>query len=76
MPATIEMKRNSKKMSSEDKGVLNMIEKLKSELALMHQNLDYVTDETLIDSYIYELKAIHMKYQYYIKICKERGIAY
>ena len=76
MPAVIEMKRNNKKMSREDKCVLVMIDKLKSELALMHQNLDYVTDETLIDSYIYELKAIHMKYQYYIKICKERGIAH
>ena len=76
MPAVIVMKRNDKKMSREDKGVLVMIEKLKNELALMHQNLDYVTDETLIDSYIYELKAIHMKYQYYIKICKERGIAH
>jgi len=73
MSPVMEMKRN-KKMSIEDKSVLTTLENLKDELAVMHQNLDYVTDEALIDSYIYELKAIHMKYQYYIKICKEKGI--
>ena len=62
------------KFSDEDIIVLSTLEDLKQEIKLMRNNLDCVTDETLIDSYIYELKAVQMKYQYYIKLCKERGL--
>ncbi len=63
-----------KKMSSEDFEVLEALKKLQLELECMHKNLDYVTNPVLIDSCIYELKALHMKYEYYLSLCKERGI--
>ena len=61
-------------MPQEDRDILDTIRLLKEDLDYVHQNLDCVTDPALIDSYIYELKAVQMKYQYYLGICKERGI--
>jgi len=38
------------------------------------QRLEYITENELIDSTIYEIKALEKRYEYYIRICKERGI--
>ncbi len=61
-------------MPEEDRDILTTLKMLKTDLDYVHNNLDYVTDPVLIDSYIYEIKAIQMKYKYYLGICKERGI--
>ena len=58
-----------------DSEILSAILALRGELSLMQRNLDYVTDELLIDSYIYGIKAVNIKYQYYLRLCKERGLA-
>lgn len=62
------------KLKNEDMEILVMLEKLKRELDFLHNNFDQITDPVLIDSCIFEMKAIHMKYQYYLNECKERGI--
>jgi len=36
--------------------------------------LDTLTDQNLIDAHIYEMKAVNMRYKYYLEMCKERGI--
>ena len=64
-----------RKTTEEEKEVLRTLENLRCDLDVTQKNLDTVTDETLIDSYIYELKAVQMKYAYYIKLCKEKGLA-
>jgi hypothetical protein len=61
-------------LSPEDMSIVNALFELKDSMDLLHSNLDSVTDSVLIDSYVYELKAAHMKYQYYLTLCKERGI--
>lgn len=39
------------------------------------QKLQYITEDELIDSTIYEIKALEKRYEYYIRICKEKGIS-
>jgi hypothetical protein len=58
----------------EDIRILKTLDKIKADLQLAHQNFDEATDETLIDVYIYEMKALNMKFKYYHGICKERGL--
>ena len=62
------------KLSEDDSFVLTTLEQLQSDLAHVHHSLNTVTDPILIDGYIFEMNAIHMKYQFYMKLCKERGL--
>lgn len=67
-------KNKIKNESEDDEQIKNMLESIKRELEFVHRSFDYITDDALIDSYIYEIKSLNMKYQYYIKLCKERGL--
>ena len=60
--------------TEDDVLVLTTLEQLRADLAVVHQSLNTVTDPMLIDSCIYEMNAIHMKYQFYMKLCKSRGL--
>ncbi len=53
--------------------VESILDGLNAELANLHNMYDNVTDPMLIDGFIYEIKATHMKYQYYLKLRKEAG---
>lgn len=70
-----QIKKANKSISSEDYEVLMALEKLKNDLEFVHKNLDCVTNPTLIDSYIYEIKSLNMRYQFYLQLCKEKGLA-
>ena len=50
------------------------IEKVKKALECAYANFDFVSEPDLVDSYIYEVKAIQLKYQYLIQQAKELGI--
>jgi hypothetical protein len=54
--------------------MLTVLMSLRADIDIAYRNLDTVTDDDLIDGFIYELKAANMKYSYYLKLCKERGI--
>ena len=62
------------KLSKEDALLLATMEKLQSDLAASHNFLDTVTDPDLIDSYIYEINALNMRYKFYLQECKARGL--
>jgi len=64
----------SKRLSQEDIEVVAALEAVKSDMEFLHNCFDHTTDAILIDSLIYELKAANLKYQYYINLCKEKGI--
>ena len=64
----------TKQEMQEDMRILKTLDKIKLDLEAAHQYFDEATDETLIDVYIYELKALNMKFKYYHEICKERGL--
>ena len=61
-------------LSSEDVIILATLEKLKRDLDNIHSSLDSVTDPTLIDSFIYEMSAVNMRYKFYLQQCKDKGI--
>ena len=59
----------------EDKEILEILVMLKEDLDYVHHCLDITTDPILIDSYIYEIQSINMRYQFYMQQCKERGLS-
>lgn len=61
-------------ITPEDKSVLTAVEALRNEFIQAHKKLSAATDEELIDCFIYELKAVQLKYSYYIRVCKEKGL--
>lgn len=61
-------------LSEEGKKIIAAIEDVKAKLDLSRMNLDLVTDDALIDSYIYEIIALNKKYEYFIKKAKDVGI--
>jgi len=69
-----EKKRKSKRLSGEDIEVVAALEAVRSDMEFLHNCFDETTEPILVDSLIYELKAANLKYQYYIGLCKQRGI--
>jgi hypothetical protein len=61
-------------LDKEDIYILATIEKLQKDLEVIRRSLDAVTDPDLIDSFIYELNAINMRYKFYLQMCKEKGL--
>ena len=59
----------------EDKEILEILVMLKEDLDYVHHCLDITTEPILIDSYIYEIQSINMRYQFYMQQCKERGLS-
>ena len=68
-------KRAGRKASEDDANILQALARIKTDIDCANMQFDSIVDEILIDSYIYEIKSLHMKYQFYIKLCKERGLA-
>jgi len=47
---------------------------LRRELEDLHNRFDQATEPILVDSIIYEMQAVQMRYTYYLEMCKEQGI--
>jgi len=54
----------------EQEEYLKALHTVQKELKIAHQNFEYATEPELIDSCIYELKALQLKYEYYLKQAK------
>lgn len=67
-------KEMAKKINEENMQILESINIIQLRLKTLHQNYQYATDPKLIDSCIYEMSALYSKYDYYVKLCKEKGI--
>ncbi len=61
-------------MKNDDNLILESIKKIKQDLHAVENKLNFATDPILIDSYIYELKALHMRHKFYMKLCKKNKI--
>ena len=66
MPQYPEMMENSE--------IIATIESLREELAVLHNRFDQAIAPMLIDSLIYEIQAVHLRYEYFLNLCKDRGI--
>jgi|GEM_PF-899617 len=58
----------------EDMEILTALQLLKEDLDYVHNCLNHITDPVLIDSYIYQIQSINMRYQFYLQLCKDRGL--
>ncbi len=61
-------------LSKEDKSIIVSLENLKTNIDIMHNQFNFITEPLLIDSCIYEMSSLQNKYSYYLKLCKERGL--
>lgn len=57
-----------------DSEVKSSIDTLRRELEDLHNIFDQATEPVLVDSIIYEMQAVQLKYMHYLNICKQRGI--
>ena len=60
----------------DEKNILENIKKIREDLFVLENKLNYETNIDLIDSYIYEIKALQMRYKFYIGLCKEKKIKF
>ena len=58
----------------DDLSVVSFIGILRQELGDLHNKFDQATEPILVDSIIYEIQALQLRYMYYLDLCKERGI--
>jgi hypothetical protein len=66
----------SKRLTREDMEIVAALEAVKSDMEFLHNCFDHTTDAILVDSLVYELKAANLKYQYYLNLCKTKGIVH
>lgn len=67
-------KKPSSDILPEDMEIITTLQLLKEDLDYVHNCLDHITDPVLIDSYIYQIQAINMKYRFYLQLCKDKGL--
>jgi KaiC/GvpD/RAD55 family RecA-like ATPase len=67
-------KNKERSLTQEDLEIVTILEKLKTDLDSLYEKLNYTTEDLLIDSYIFEINAVFMKYSYYLNLCKKRGL--
>ena len=69
-------KAESKRLSPEDMEIVESLRAVKSDMEFLHNCFDHTTDAILIDSLTYEIKALHLRYEFYLSLCKEKGIVH
>ena len=68
------MKRKTEALLSEGEAILQAIRQIQVQLECARNSFERATDETLIDSYIYEIISLQKKYVYFLKTAKELGL--
>ena len=68
------MKRKTEALLSEGEAILQAIRQIQVQLECARNSFERATDETLIDSYIYEIISLQKKYAYFLKTAKELGL--
>ena len=68
------MKRTAETLLTEGEAILLAIRQVQLQMECARNSFEMVTDEALIDSYIYEIIALQRKYAYFLKTAKEMGL--
>ena len=61
-------------MAEDELSIKTSVDTLRRELEILHNKFDQATEPVFVDSIIYEIQAVQMRYMYYLEVCKERGI--
>ena len=56
----------------EEESVAALLERAKSDIREIRANIDAVNDDTLLDMYIYRLKAAEAQYKHLLKMAREQ----
>lgn len=70
------MKRKAENLMTEGEAILLAIRQVQLQLECARSSFESVTDEALIDSYIYEIISLQKKYEYFLKTAKEMGLTH
>ncbi len=62
------------RLMTEGQAILAAIRQIQLQMECARSSFEDATDETLIDSYIYEIIALQKKYEYFLKTAKEMGL--
>lgn len=65
-----------KKKTIESKKIITAIDEIKLQLEVAREHFKNAVDESLIDSYIYEIISLNKKYDYYLKEAKILGLTH
>lgn len=68
-------KESAKDLLDEGEKILSSIRQIQEQLICARQGFETATDEALIDSYIFEIIALHKKYEFFLKAAKEMGLS-
>ena len=68
------MKRKTEHLMTEGEAILSAIRQIQIQLECARNSFETVTDESLIDCYIYEIIALQKKYEYFLRTAKEMGL--
>ncbi len=63
-----------KRVRNETEELIMCIESVKAALNSAYANFEWATEPSLVDSSIYEVNAIQLKYEYLLRQAKELGI--
>lgn len=71
----LERKQAEKEADRARQEFLDMISAAKEELRTARDNFNAITDETLLEYYIYEIKAAETKLNYYLNLAKKENLS-
>lgn len=54
--------------------IILAIQDVQRQLTCAHQGFELATDDALIDGYIFEIQALHKKYEFFLKQAKQLGV--
>lgn len=63
------------KLTAEEKDILEAALEARDEWIGTSANFEYVSEELLVDYYIYRLKACEARYTYFVRLAKEKGLS-
>ena len=70
------MKRKTENLMTEGEAILSAIRQVQVQLECARNSFETVTDEALIDSYIYQIISLQKKYEYFLRTAKEMGLTH
>ena len=63
-----------RRLTANDTQIINSLNQVKRDLDFAHKSFELTNDTTLVDSFIFEILSLNKKYDYYIRLCKEKGL--
>ncbi|MCL2398448.1 MAG: DUF2508 family protein [Defluviitaleaceae bacterium] len=61
-------------VEEENLSIMSAAEALRWELDDLHSRFNEAIEPLLIDSIIYEIQSVQLKYMYYLDMCKKKGL--